>query len=296
MSGPLAIGHVTPEDRPAVVALFASGQVRPDRHLAYLSLGVDAIAAELEGLEPDGWDAVLVARRGGVIVGALAVEHDEEPPRVWWHGPAVVDREEFGEVGGALLEAGRSALPGHVAEEELAADDRHRDLAAFAVDHGFTVEPASAVLTRSVSPAIVRPAVDGRRVRPLTDDDRATVAALHDEAFPASHVPGHRIDAGEDRWVLVAEQDGAVVGYVAAERHEDGTGYLDLVGVAPAVRGRGIGADLVAAAVATLAAEGCPSAGLTVRETNGTARRLYERLGFTEERLVRPFRRGFTLR
>jgi ribosomal protein S18 acetylase RimI-like enzyme len=44
-----------------------------------------------------------------------------------------------------------------------------------------------------------------------------------------------------------------------------------------------------------LAGRGCEVVNLTVRATNLGARRLYERLGFTEERLVRPYRRGFHL-
>lgn len=289
------VGPVSPDERAAVVDLFAAGQRTPARHIAYLSLDAEPIAAELAALEPAGWDDVVVARRDGQVVGALAAEHDSEPPRVWWHGPAVADRDDvdFLDVAGALLEAGRARLPAHVTEEELAGDDRHVELTALAARFGFDTAPASAVLSRACTPAPVAP--DAATIRAFTEDDRPVVAAIHDAAFPNSHQPGHRVDEGTDRTVLVAERDGQVVGYAAVERHEDGSGYLDLVGVDPASRGAGVGAALVVAALAHLDRLGCEVANLTVRETNTVARRLYERLGFTEERLVRPHRRGFHL-
>jgi [ribosomal protein S18]-alanine N-acetyltransferase len=295
----LEVRPASATDRGPVVALVAEAQREPSRHVAYLSLGTEPIAEELGALEPDGWDGVLVARRGDQLVGALATELDRDPPRVWWHGPFVAPGERFGEVAAALLTAARARLPGHVTEEELAGDDAHRDLATFAREHGFEAAVASAVLHRSCAPSSPPLDLDGPAarvlVRPFVEADRDEVARLHDLAFPAAHVPGQRVDEGEDRFVLVAGAPGAVVGYAAAERHADGSGYLDLLGVRPEVRGGGVGSALVVAVVRELADRGCEVVNLTVRETNLGARRLYERLGFTEERLVRPYRRGFTM-
>lgn len=298
MTATLDIGTVRADERATVVALFAAGQDRPDRHVCYLSLEPEAIDAEIEELAPDGWKGVLVARRGDAVVGALALEHDSEPPRVWWHGPAVADGEPFGVVADALLSAGVDRLPAHVVQQELGPDERHRDLADVARRRGFEGDPASAVLSRDTDPPPARPMVDdGVVVRAFAEPDRDAVAAIHDPAFPDSHVPGHRIDEGpRGRFVLVATEGERIVGYAAAERQEDGSGYLDLVGVAPSERGRGIGALLVAEVVDAARARGCERIHLTVRETNAVARGLYERLGFTEERLIRPYRLGFSMR
>jgi ribosomal protein S18 acetylase RimI-like enzyme len=139
--------------------------------------------------------------------------------------------------------------------------------------------------------------VDGIVVRPFEEPDRDAVAAIHDPAFPDSHIPGHRVDEGpRGRFVRVATDGDTIVGYAAADRQEDGSGYLDLVGVAAGERGRGIGALLVAEVVDVARANKCDRIHLTVRETNTVARGLYERLGFTEERLIRPYRLGFSLR
>lgn len=288
------VGSARTEERDAVVALFADAQRRPERHICYLSVEPAAIAAELAGLEPEGWDGVLVARApDGEVVGALAAEHDREPPRAWWHGPVVADSYPYLEVGGALLEAARPRLPDHVVEEEFAGDAAHQELAALAAEHGCEAQDGSAVLHRPTAP--VPEVANVATIRPFTEPDRGIVAEIHDAAFPSGHLPGHRVDEGEDRWVLVAERDGEVIGYVAAERHQDGTGYIDLVGVREDARGGGVGAALVAEAVRSLGDVGCQTANLTVRETLHGARRLYERLGFSEERLVRPYRRGFRL-
>jgi ribosomal protein S18 acetylase RimI-like enzyme len=298
---PLRTGPAQPDEREAVVDLVVASQAHPERHICYLSTGREAVGVEIARLAPAGWDGVLVARRGSEVVGALAVEHDSVPPRVWWHGPYVAEGEAVEQVGDALLAAGRARLPAHVVEEELGPDERNVELAALAVRHGFHADPASAVLWRAAAPSATadRPgsAAEGLEVRRFTDRDRSAVAALVDAAFPASHVPGSRIDEGRDRIVLVAVADERVVGFVAAERQEDGTGYLDLVAVAEGERGRGTGAALVEAALAALVGRfGCPTVHLTVRETNHAARALYDRLGFTEERLIRPWRRGFSVR
>lgn len=297
MTATLDIGPAREDERSTIVALFAASQARPDRHVCYLSLDPEAIEAEVAELSPDGWHGVLVARRGDTVVGALALEHDSEPPRVWWHGPFVADGEPFEAVADALLSAGADRLPAHVVQQELGPDERHHDLAEVARRRGFVGDPASAVLSRDTDPPPARPMVDDVVVRAFAEPDRDAVAAIHDPAFPDSHVPGHRIDEGpRGRFVLVATDGGRIVGYAAAEQQEDGSGYLDLVGVAPGERGRGVGGLLVAEVVDAARARGCERIHLTVRETNVVARGLYERLGFTEERLIRPYRLGFSMR
>jgi ribosomal protein S18 acetylase RimI-like enzyme len=93
--------------------------------------------------------------------------------------------------------------------------------------------------------------------------------------------------AGPDRFVLVAEQDGAVVGYVFAGM--EGADYMVLRGPAGAVydlvvdpdhRRQGIGGMLMEAALNALAERGAPRAVLSTAEKNSSAQRLFERIGF----------------
>jgi len=90
-----------------------------------------------------------------------------------------------------------------------------------------------------------------------------------------------------DRAVLVAEQDGAVVGYVFFGL--EGFDYMALRGPAGAIydlvvdpehRRQGIGKLLMDAALADLAKRGAPRAVLSTAEKNHGAHRLFEREGF----------------
>ena len=90
---------------------------------------------------------------------------------------------------------------------------------------------------------------------------------------------------------LVAEEDGAVVGYVVAHAAADEGEILNL-GVAPSHRRRGVGRALVERVLALLVQQGVRVVYLEVRESNAVARRLYQSLGFGEvARRARYYRR-----
>jgi [ribosomal protein S18]-alanine N-acetyltransferase len=80
---------------------------------------------------------------------------------------------------------------------------------------------------------------------------------------------------------LVAEQQGALAGYVIAHGAADEGEILNL-GVAPAHQRRGVGRALVEQVLALLAGAGARAVFLEVRESNAVARRLYQSLGFAE--------------
>ena len=80
---------------------------------------------------------------------------------------------------------------------------------------------------------------------------------------------------------LVAERHGLVAGYVVAHRAADEGEILNL-GVAAAHRRQGIGRALVEHVLQALAALGVRTVYLEVRESNASARQLYQSLGFGE--------------
>lgn len=295
---------VQPDEISAVAGFIASQQEVAELHVCYLSVDASAIRLELSGLEPDGLAGVLVAREGSEIVGVLGAEWDTEPPRIWWHGPFAVPDRRWHEIVDALYVSARGLPPGEILQEELAPDSRNGHVAAFARRRGFASEEGSAVLGRPLTDADGRPVddddlvtepVDGVDVRRLSEEDRHEVAVLHDRLFPATHIPGERLAEGDDRDVLVAAR-GAVIGYVAVELQENHQGYIDFLGVRPEARGTGVGRLLVRAACRLLRDErACRSVHLTVRVSNASARALYSSVGFTEERIIIPWRRGFTV-
>jgi ribosomal protein S18 acetylase RimI-like enzyme len=87
--------------------------------------------------------------------------------------------------------------------------------------------------------------------------------------------------------ILVAERNGAVIGYAYASI--EGPDYMALRGPAgvlhdlvvdPAHRGHGVGRMLLDAAAAALAARGAPRVILSTAARNVAAQRLFERAGF----------------
>ena len=295
-------------DRSTLAALAGPQQRRPERHITYLGVEPEHIAAEMVE-EDDDWTAVsAVAEHHGRICGWLMGSVDAEMGRVWWFGP-FVDAEHDGADGeahvgaddgwrgiaDALYAHASSLLPDSVDQEELAPDARHVLLAGWALDHGFHLDPGSAVL--GLERVIAAPAVsDVGIVRPATAQDGRFVE-LHDELFAGTHTTGEGLLAGADtdHIRLVLEVDHTVVGYVAVEVQPDGGGYIDYLGVDPAHRRRGFGLTLVRAGVGALVDRGCERFGLTVREANPGARALYAALGFVEERVIHPYRKGFEL-
>jgi ribosomal-protein-alanine N-acetyltransferase len=84
-----------------------------------------------------------------------------------------------------------------------------------------------------------------------------------------------------DTDAITATRGGRVVGFAIAWSVAD-QGELGNVAVAPDARSAGIGEGLVRDVVARLGRRGVREIFLEVRVSNGSARRLYERLGFVE--------------
>ncbi|GGI08494.1 GNAT family N-acetyltransferase [Egicoccus halophilus] len=285
-----------PADLSAVARFVAEQQHDPASHIGYLSLDPEPVAAELAALEPVGTDGLVVAVDRGRLVGVIAAEWDTDPPRCWWHGPFVARGVDPTEVADALLARARTLLPVEVTQEEACGDARHAWLEDWAGPHGFVAQEASAVLARRLDTDLPTRTVVTVPGTVLDAVQRAAVATLHDRLFVDTHTPGARLVADDaDRLLAVLDGD-RPVGYAVVERHEDGSGYLDFLGVDPTARGHGVGTGLVAAACAELRTTfRCDRAHLTVRVGNAAARRVYAATGFVEERVLVPLRRGFAL-
>ena len=101
------------------------------------------------------------------------------------------------------------------------------------------------------------------------------------EGYPAGYV-GRFFTGGEDE-ILVAEQAGAVVGFLSLESHREREPpflYLDDFSVTAACRGQGIGSRLLDMAEEYAAALRLGEIHLHVERDNLGARRLYQRRSF----------------
>ena len=270
-------------------ALAAPLQQRPETHVVYLGTDPDGIVSELG--ETTWSDVSAVAVDGDTVVGWMIGDVDPDMGRVWWLGPFVAC-DDWEAVATELLATARRQLPPGVGEEEMSVDERFERFRVWATSHGFVEEEGSYVLQLE---GALEPG--NAVIREISAADRDAVALLHEELFPGTHTTGADLVASHDERHrrLVAEVEGDVVAYIAVERQADGSGYIDFLGVAPAARRCGLGGDLVRAGVAELQRLDVTGVGLTVRVGNQGARELYRSLGFEEERVAIPLRRGFGL-
>ncbi|MDY4598568.1 MAG: ribosomal protein S18-alanine N-acetyltransferase [Candidatus Faecousia sp.] len=90
---------------------------------------------------------------------------------------------------------------------------------------------------------------------------------------------------------LIAEEDGAVCGYVGSQTVLDETDMMNIA-VRPDCRRKGIAAALIAELVSRLKARGSRILRLEVRESNLPAIALYKAMGFTQLGLRKNYYRN----
>lgn len=280
-----------------LVNLAEQCQAEPELTCAYLSHEPSAITAELVRIHgTDDWTTVTWvalddARR---LMGWIAAETDLSMGRIWWFGPFIAEPMSLltDSVLDALFRTAHSSLGGF-AEHEMAFDESSSVLSRFAERNGFFREESSASLRTSNLDVFVPDT--SVRIEPVVGPVPELIE-LHDRLFPNTHSPGVELfDRYDDRHVrLVAHVGSDLVGYVATEIQHDGSLYVDFIGVHEDWRQQGIGRSLLATAMRQGAAPG-RNAHLTVRSSNKSAQRLCSSLGFAQESVIVPYRRGFTL-
>jgi ribosomal-protein-alanine N-acetyltransferase len=118
-------------------------------------------------------------------------------------------------------------------------------------------------------------------IRNAEEKDLDALSALEDECFSLpwtrEQLRGELPD--ERHEFLVAEEDGAVVGYIGMMCVLD-EGYISNVAAAPEARRRGIGTALIGALLRRAAERELSFVTLEVREHNEPAIRLYTAQGF----------------
>ena len=270
---------------PSVVSYVSDAQADPGRHVTYVGVDPDTLLDEFA--EAEAWaDRLLVALIGDELAGVLLADIDDDMRRVWWIGPWANTED----AALALLSEARDRFGALFDEEEFAPDSRNEMLRSTAARLGFTEGTPSSVLSKADLVA------DGiSTTEPLTDARAEAVVDLHDGLFAGTHTPGAKLVVAGGTRIRTAQLDGSTAGYVAYEIQADGTGYIDYLGVKPDARGRGLARALVADVCGELAAEAVSAAHLTVRTDAHGAVDLYRSLGFTEDRIIVPYRYGFTL-
>lgn len=137
------------------------------------------------------------------------------------------------------------------------------------------------------------PAPRGVRFRAGGLADVSALVRVDRECFPDTPMPpeGMRASIKQGEQVLVAERGGDTVGYCLYSQPDPGAGFIHVVAVSEAHRDQGIGAALTTRACKRLFAEGAREVSLTTDQDNGSAIRLYRRLGFKQTRAGRDYSR-----
>ena len=239
----------------------------------------------------------LVVRERGTVVGYSGVLHplaDEAHPRRAV-GDVVVLRDDrvHGVALAALLTAAAEVAVEHDARAlEVWLRHAREDEVLEAAAAGFAVRRRLAVLGRDIDGAASSaPVPDGVVVRAARggQDDAALLRVLaaaypegDDGRWDAAAIAERRaadwFDADD---LLVAEAGSEVVGLHWCKRRESDRGEVYTLAVDPRQQGRGIGAVLLDAGLARMAASGCREALLWVDLANERALRLYRAAGFS---------------
>ena len=128
---------------------------------------------------------------------------------------------------------------------------------------------------------------------PMNKDHVAQIASLEKQCFgdPWSEDSiASELDNPLSLW-LVAEQDGAVCGYVGSQTVLDETDMMNIA-VRPDCRRQGIAAALIEELVSRLKERGSHILRLEVRESNTPAIALYNSMGFTQLGLRKNYYRN----
>jgi mycothiol synthase len=291
-----------PEDAPAVLAVLVARDIAdlgaPDYTLEDLRDAWRATGFDLAA------DAVLATGDDGRIIGYAAISGGGTY--------AAVDPDHEGRgIGARLLDwvERRDRELGHQRHRQglPASDERGR---ALMLSAGYESSRSYWRLTRQLDD--IRAPDEGStafRLRPLDPDvDAESVYALNEASFQANadyrsesfiafcdeHLRAHYLDPSLS---CLAEEDGDLIGFLLARRWtEERVGFVDLLGVHPDHRRRGLASAMLNTRFARFAAAGLREAQLGVASDNPRALTLYERCGMTPRFRIdtyeRPIRAG----
>lgn len=259
----------SPADRAALNRLTESAR-RAHFHLDWLSID-DWIAESARG----AW----IARSGRHVAGAL-IAPPLDAPIAWVRLVAVADDYDAEAMLATLMPPAIQALRA-AGIESLACLAHPEWLAERLPGLGFA--PAADVTHfRKVDSAIPDYGSPAVGVRPAAPDDLPIILANDRAAFDP--IWWHTLDSlarilRQAAHFVVAELDGRVVGHAFSDRY-GGQGHLIRLAVHPAHQRHGIGARLLAEALAHLLAAGAGTITLNTQADNYTSQSLYRRFGF----------------
>ncbi|MBT3942730.1 MAG: GNAT family N-acetyltransferase [Chloroflexi bacterium] len=253
---------------------------------------------ELPGADP--LDNVFVAEQSGAVVGCAIAAVEPAIGRVVGEFGVLKGARGQG-VGRALLARLeiRGAEAG-VAVHQVNVHHANKRLQTVMIAAGYEQIRTFNELKYRPAPAYLegdyRPLPAGVTLRPfVVGSDEASLASVQNAAFEGSfgfapntpeQIAGYVAMRGAPEDILIAEdaESGEVIGYVWTSVNEgeggESTGMIEMTGVRPDQRGRGVGSAVIAAGLRPLRERGVGAVDLEVDGENLSARRIYKDLGF----------------
>jgi ribosomal protein S18 acetylase RimI-like enzyme len=262
-------------------------------HIGFFGEGEADVRVSLaECLIPPA-DGFRLAYDGDRLVGVFGVDADSEINRAWLFGP-LVEYADWHTIADQLYAEAVPIIPVDIRDYDLFCDVQNTHVEAFAARHGFPLRSENAVLTlrrENYKPAAKRQT----QVSAYREDFFEAFEKLHKALFPNAYFTARQMveKIGAHHQLLLAVEDRQLLGYHFYKiEPESESGYVDFIGTDSAARGRGIGADLLAAGIDwMLSAPVTKKVSLTVNADNVPARSLYEKFGFVTERVMRGYRK-----
>ena len=264
-------------------------------HIGFFGEGEADVRSSLaECLVPPA-EGFQLAYDGDQLVGVFGVDADPEIGRAWLFGP-LIEHTGWQSVADELYAASLKVIPDGINEQDLFCDVRNLNLAAFAERHGFPVRSENAVVSLKRS--------DYKK--PASKDIKFSIAdysseffeqfeRCHTLLFPTTYFTSRQIVEKLDatRRLFLGLENGKMKGYHFCKvESESCSGYIDFIGVDESLRGRGLGAILLAAGIDwMLSFPEVDKISLTVNADNAPALKLYSNFGFVTERVMRGYRK-----
>jgi hypothetical protein len=264
-----------------------------EHHIGFFGEGeADVCASLAECLIPPA-EGFFLAYYGDDLSGVFGVDADPEISRAWLYGP-LVEHADWHSLADELYQEVLAIIPEGIRDYDLFCDEQNIHVQEFAARHGFPLRSENAVLTlarENYKPSAKRQTA----VSAYQDNFFEQFEKLHKLLFPNAYFTARQIveKIDDTHQLFIASENGQSTGYHFCKiEPESESGYIDFIATDNSVRGRGIGADLLAAGVDwMLSVPSTRKIDLTVNADNLAARNLYEKFGFVTDRVMRGYRK-----
>jgi ribosomal protein S18 acetylase RimI-like enzyme len=260
-------------------------------HIGYFGVGEAETRASLDECLIPPADSFQLAYENKKLIGIFGADADPEIGRAWLFGP-IIEHEDWQNIADQLYTALQSVIPQSIPEYELFCDVKNINLNEFAERHNFSPRSDNAILF------LLRENYQSKAKEKITIIDFETIyfdqfERLHNQVFPKTYFTAKQIveKLDDKHHLLIAIDNERLLGYFFG-KIESESGYVDFIAADESARGRGIGADLLAAGLHWMfAAPTTQRVNLTVNADNTAACSLYNKFGFTTERITRGYRK-----